>query len=157
MTLQPAEHARTSRIMIAGMPAWLAYSLLTILYWGAWGAVSKVASAAVDANTNQIFFTFGLLPLILAMFRSSRLRSGGQQRRTGMAWAFVTGILGGLGNIAFFHALGIGGKVSIVAPATALFPLVTVMLATTFLHERLSVQQKFGFGIALVAIYLLSM
>jgi transporter family protein len=157
MTKETTELARTKRIMIAGMPTWLAYSLLTILLWGAWGVVSKVASSAVDANTNQIFFTFGLLPLILIMFRSSRLRSGGHQRRTGMAWAFVTGILGGLGNIAFFHALGIGGKVSIVAPATALFPLVTVILATTFLHERLSVQQKFGFGIALIAIYLLSM
>lgn len=139
------------------MPAWLAYSLLTILLWGAWGAVSKVASASVDANTNQIFFTVGLLPLILVMLRSARLRDGGQQRRTGMAWAFATGILGGLGNIAFFRALGTGGKVSIVAPATALFPLVTVILATTLLRERLSLQQKFGFGIALVAIYLLSM
>jgi bacterial/archaeal transporter family protein len=139
------------------MPAWLVYSLLTIVFWGAWGAVSKMASDAVDANTNQVYFTLGLLPLILIMLRSSRQRGGGQQRRAGMAWAFVTGILGGLGNIAFFHALGTGGRVSIVAPATALFPLVTVILATTLLHERLSAQQKVGFGFALVAIYLLSM
>ena len=48
---------------ILGMPRWLAFSLLTILVWGAWGAVSKVASNGVDADTNQVFFTFGLLPL----------------------------------------------------------------------------------------------
>lgn len=144
------------RNMIAGIPAWLAYSLLTIALWGAWGAVSKVASSGVDANTNQIFFTFGLLPLIAAVWRfTGSARS--ENRRAGIGWAFLTGILGGVGNIAFFHALGSGGKLSIVAPATALFPLVTVLLATTLLHERLSSQQKLGFGLALVAIYLLSM
>lgn len=137
------------------MPSWLAFSLLTIVVWGAWGAVSKVVSSGVDANTNQIFFTLGLLPLIFLMWRSAHSIKPAQ-RRSGIAWAFLTGILGGVGNIAFFHALVIGGKVSIVAPATALFPLVTVILATTVLHERLSNQQKLGFGFALVAIYLLS-
>ena len=81
----------------------------------------------------------------------------GPQRHSGIAWAFVTGILGGAGNIAFFRALQSGGKVSIVAPATALFPIVTVILAVTFLRERISKQQIIGFALALVAIYLLSM
>jgi transporter family protein len=151
------ESRATARTMLAGMPAWLAYSLLTILLWGAWGAVSKVASSGMDANTNQIYFTVGLLPLMLLLLPSARRGAAGPQRRAGIAWAFVTGILGGAGNIAFFHALGSGGKVSIVAPATALFPVVTVILAVTFLRERISKQQIAGFALALVAIYLLSM
>jgi transporter family protein len=133
----------------------LFYSLLTILAWGAWGVVSKVASASVDANTNQIFFTIGILPLIVLVLQSPRLAVG-TQRKLGITWAFITGILGGTGNIAFFHALVIGGKVSIVVPATALFPLVTVILAITFLHERLGKLQILGFVLALAAIYLLS-
>jgi transporter family protein len=151
------ESRATARTMLAGMPAWLAYSLLTILLWGAWGAVSKVASSGMDANTNQIYFTVGLLPLMLLLLPSARRGAAGPQRREGIAWAFATGILGGAGNIAFFHALGSGGKVSIVAPATALFPVVTVILAVTFLRERISKQQIAGFALALVAIYLLSM
>ncbi len=154
---EPATTTRASLTRILGLPRWLAFSLLTILLWGAWGAVSKVASDGVDANTNQIFFTFGLLPLILMVWRSPRNTGGGEKRRTGLAWAFLTGILGGTGNIAFFHALAMGGKASIVAPVTALFPLVTVILAVTLLHERVGTAQKVGLVLALTAIYLLSM
>ena len=143
---------------LLGMPRWLAFSLLTILCWGAWGAVSKVASDGVDANTNQILFTFGLIPLIVIAARSPRLGSGSPaQRRAGIGWAFLTGILGGTGNIAFFRALMVGGQASVVVPVTALFPLVTVVLALTFLRERLGTAQKAGLALALVAIYLLSM
>ena len=142
---------------ILGMPRWLAFSLLTIFVWGAWGAISKVASEGVDAYTNQIFFTFGLLPLIAIVWRSPRNAGGRPGRRTGIAWAFLTGVLGGTGNIAFFRALVMGGKASVVSPVTALFPLVTVILAVTFLHERVGTAQKIGLVLALIAIYLLSM
>ena len=138
------------------MPSWLFYSLLTIVLWGLWGVASKVASAGVDANTNQVLFTIGILPLILITLRSPRLAAG-TQRKLGITWAFITGLLGGTGNIAFFRALITGGKVSIVVPATALFPVVTVILATTILHERLGKIQILGFVLALAAIYLLSM
>jgi len=140
-----------------GLPRWLVFSLLTILVWGVWGAVSKVSSDAIDADTNQVFFTFGLVPLILIVWRAAKANPRGKDHRAGLVWAFVTGILGGTGNIAFFHALGNGGKASIVAPVTALFPLVTVVLAVTLLGERIGRVQKIGLGLALLAIYLLSM
>lgn len=142
---------------IFGMPRWLAFSILTIVVWGVWGAVSKVSSDAIDVDTNQVFFTFGLVPLILLVWRSSRAKPTAERYKAGIVWAFVTGILGGAGNIAFFHALGIGGKASIVSPVTALFPLVTVILAVTLLQERIGAAQKIGLALALVAIYLLSM
>lgn len=142
---------------ICGLPRWLFFSLLTILVWGVWGMVSKISSDAIDADTNQVFFTFGLVPLILLAWRPSRTSSESKGRTVGIVWAFVTGILGGTGNIAFFRALGSGGKASIVAPVTALFPLVTVVLAITLLRERFGTAQKIGLGLALVAIYLLSM
>jgi transporter family protein len=154
---ETATPSRATMPSILGMPRWLLFSLITILVWGAWGVVSKVASEGVDANTNQIFFTFGLLPLIALVWRSPRNAGGGAGRRVGISWAFLTGILGGTGNIAFFHALVMGGKASIVSPVTALFPVVTVVLAVTLLHERVGTTQKLGLVLALIAIYLLSM
>jgi bacterial/archaeal transporter family protein len=139
------------------MPAWFFYSLLTILAWGAWAVVSKIASGGVDAYTNQFYFSIGLLPLVVLVGWRSGQGKRCRGNAKGVAWAFLTGILGGAGNIAFFHALIIGGKASIVVPTTALFPLVTVILAVALLHERINIRQKVGLVLALAAIYLLSL
>ena len=130
---------------ILGMPRWLAFSLLTILVWGAWGAVSKVASEGVDANTNQVFFTFGLLPLIALVWRSPRNAAGGAGRRVGHQLGFLDWNSRRHGKYRFLsRAMVMGGKASIVSPVTALFPLVTVILAVTFLQERVGTTQKIG-------------
>ncbi|MDE3187192.1 MAG: DMT family transporter [Acidobacteriota bacterium] len=143
----------------ARIPRWLFWSLLTIVLWGAWGLVSKVASAGVDAYVNQLLYTAGLAPLmIFVAWTVHKQRSGetSQARAQGVFWAFLTGILGGVGNIFFFQALVKGGKASVVAPVTALFPMITVLLALIFLKERLGRVQWIGLMLAFVAIYLLS-
>ena len=141
------------------VPAWLAWSIATIALWGTWGLVSKIASDSVDAYANQLLYTIGLAPLIVYAAVTVRSKSNAvnaRSRMRGILWAFATGILGGLGNIAFFQALFRGGKASIVAPVTALFPMVTVRLALIFLRERLGRTQWIGLALAFVAIYLLS-
>lgn len=138
---------------------WLVWSLATIALWGVWGLVSKLASEGVDAYTNQLLYTVGMLPLVVFVWRSPRLRSdspGTPVFRWGLFWAFLTGVLGGIGNIAFFQAFVSGGKASIVTPVTALFPVVTVLLAVTFLRERIGKTQWVGLALAFMAIYLLS-
>lgn len=135
---------------------WLLYSVLTILLWGAWGVLSKVVTERIDTATNQVFFTLGLLPLVLLVLRLPGMR-GGRRRRLGIGLAFLTGLLGGVGNLTFFQALEVGGKASIVVPATALYPVVTVLLAVLFMHERMSRTQLCGLTLALGAIYILSL
>jgi transporter family protein len=137
-------------------PAWLGFSLLTILLWGVWGAISKVVSDEINPYTNQVLFTLGLIPLVLLVLPSRRL-AGGVNRRRGIFYAFITGILGGTGNIAFFKSLTAGGAAAIVVPLTAMSPLVTVLMALVLLREGLSTSQKAGLALALVAIYLLSL
>ena len=141
------------------LPPWLIWSLATIVLWGTWGLVSKIASAGVDAYVNQLLYTAGLAPLLIFVAFTVQRRSAQENRQgraAGVFWAFLTGILGGVGNIAFFQALVKGGKASVVAPVTALFPMVTVLLALVFLKERLGRTQWVGLALAFVAIYLLS-
>ncbi len=140
----------------AGRFQWLFYSLLTILLWGGWGAISKAVADNINAYMNQFLFTLGLFPLMLLVFRSPRL-AGGRNRKRGIFFAFLTGILGGLGNIAFFKSLSMGGRVTVVVPMGGLAPLVTVLVAFVVLRERMSAYQKVGLVIALAAIYLLSL
>jgi transporter family protein len=147
------------------LPVWLFWSLATIVLWGAWGLVSKIASAGVDPYVNQLLFTAGIAPLLGFVSWTVGKRSAGKSgesaekpegRGKGIFWAFLTGILGGVGNMAYFQAMVKGGKASVVTPVTALFPMVTVMLALIFLKERLGRVQWIGLGLAFVAIYLLS-
>ncbi len=141
------------------LPKWLLWSLVTIVLWGTWGLVSKVASAGMDAYVNQLLYTAGLAPLLVFVAWTVHRQSSQEKREVramGVFWAFLTGILGGVGNIFFFQALVAGGKASVVAPVTALFPMITVLLALVFLHERLGRVQWLGLLLAFVAIYLLS-
>jgi bacterial/archaeal transporter family protein len=147
------------------LPLWLIWSLVTIVFWGTWGLVSKIASGGMDVYVNQLLYTAGLAPLLVFVAWTVWKRSHSEApatseqraaRRMGVFWAFLTGILGGVGNLAFFQALVEGGKASVVAPVTALFPMVTVLLALIFLRERLGWVQWAGLALAFVAIYLLS-
>lgn len=147
------------------LPVWLFWSLATIVLWGTWGLVSKVASSGVDAYVNQLLYTAGLIPLLVFVWWTVSKEKPGEEAsaeerkkklRRGIFWAFLTGILGGVGNLAFFQALVTGGSASVVAPVTALFPMVTVLLALIVLHERIGRTQWVGLALALVAIYLLS-
>ena len=141
------------------IPVCLAWSIVSIVLWGTWGLVSKIASAGVDAYVNQLLYTAGLAPLmvfVVITVHKSRGDAASKSRNAGIFWAFLTGILGGIGNIAFFQAMVKGGKASVVSPVTALFPMVTVLLALIFLRERLGRTQWLGLALAFVAIYLLS-
>lgn len=137
------------------IPAWLWLSLLTIVFWGAWGLQSKLIVDRISPWMNQVLFPLGLLPVVAAMLLSRRVNQG-SDRRKGAWFALVTGVLGGAGNIAFYLALDRGGKVAVVVPLTCLFPLVTVLAAYFVLKEKLTRAQMSGFAVALVAIYLLS-
>src|ERR1700759_3665652 len=136
------------------MPRGLLWSLVTIVLWGVWGLVSKVASGGMDAYVNQLLYTAGLAPLMVfvawTVYRH-RAQEKRENRSMGVFWAFLTGIMGGLGNIFFFQAMVACGKASVVAPVTALFPMITVLLALTFLHERLGRVQWLGLALAFVA------
>ena len=140
---------------MAAAPKWVWYCLLTIVLWGAWGVVSKVAMGMMSPLLNQVLFTLGLAPLVLATTLSSSAFVGTNKLRGG-AYAFATGILGGLGNVAFFEALSGDGKASIVVPLTGLYPLLTILTALPLLSERLNRIQAVGIVLAVAAIWLFS-
>jgi transporter family protein len=65
-------------------------------------------------------------------------------------------VINGLGSWFLFAALERGAKATVAIPLTALYPLVTVVLAVTFLGETLTPKQWGGLALAIVAAGLLS-
>ena len=74
----------------------------------------------------------------------------------------VVGGIGGFGGffafvgfLTFFAALE-KGSASTVVTLSALYPVVTILISTTLLHEKLTTRQGFGIVLALIASALLA-
>jgi len=137
------------------LPRWLLYTLISILFWGVWGVVSKVSSTTVSAMHTQVLFAVGMIPPVL-LAAGLPGRSEGTDKRRGIAFGFLTGIIGGIGNLALFRAFEIGANASVISPLTGIYPLFTVIASVIVLKERMNRVQIAGIGLAGVAIFLLS-
>jgi drug/metabolite transporter (DMT)-like permease len=134
---------------------WLRYSVLAMLAYGVWGAVSSLASQTVSPLTLQIVSTVGLFPVAIVLAFSKNIHHSANRNR-GILLAMATGVIGGTGNLTLYQALRLGGEASVVFPLTGMYPLVTIILARLLLKERLNRVQVLGIALALVAIYLFS-
>src|SRR2546423_2419582 len=147
-TLQsPAQATKPQAPKLLGLPQWLFFSLLSMVLWGVWGLIAKIAVELSSPYQNQVVSTIGLLLSLMLFARSKNLGAEGNKRR-GAFWAFATGLCGGIGNVALFLAFSHGGKASIVVPLSAVYPLVSVVLAMIFLREKLNRVQVAGHCLA---------
>lgn len=136
---------------------WMTYSVLSVFLWGLWGLESKFIVDRISPWMNQVVFSFGLLPPVIwiVLSKAARQRKNWTSSQ-GAFYGLVTGVLGGVGNIAFYVALARGGKAAVVVPLVGLAPLATVILALVFLKESLNRVQMIGLVFALISIVLLS-
>ena len=126
------------------MPAWLILTFVALLSWGAWAVLSKVAGDALTPEQSQALSTLGMLPLLVPLALSKRAPLRGVSR-WGLLLALIGGVVTCLGNVAYYAALARGEKVATVVSLTALYPLVTVLLAVLVLRERLNRVQLLAF------------
>lgn len=138
------------------MPAWLAFSILTVVFWSCWGLQSKLAVEQVSPWMNQVLFPLGLMPPVLWLMASGKAPSSTRWKSGGF-FSFLTGILGGAGNVTFYLAIQQGRSLTVVVVLTSLFPLVTVLLARLVLKESISRAQMCGLVLSVTAIVLLGL
>src|SRR4026207_545844 len=135
------------------MPRWFLWSLFAVFCWGLWAVIPKLIGTALTAGQSQMLSTLGLLPVMIALAVSKRFAGSGNRKRGGSA-AFCAGTLAGAANTAYYHALQLGGKEATLVSLTALYPVVTILLAMLFLRERLNRIQCVGLLLSLSAIWL---
>jgi len=97
-------------------------------------------------------FGFLLVGLVMVAVQKPQLKKS----LRGNCYALISGILLGLGGIALYGAYRTGDNASVVTATTSLYPVATVLLAVTFLHEKINKLQLLGVCFAVAAILLLS-
>ncbi len=136
------------------MKEWVLYSALALLIWGLWAFLPKMALSCLEPKTAFMFEVIGGAITGLFAFLILRPQLGGAEIR-GIIPALLTGMMGYLGLLCFMYAIR-EGKICVVAPLTALYPVVTLALAMIFLKERINIVQFAGIILALVSVVLIS-
>jgi transporter family protein len=133
---------------------WFWYSVLCILSWGGWALLSKLGSREIPPDTMQFLFTVGAVPVGLAVLAGRRFKL--EKSPKGISYAVLNGVLSGIGGLTLFAAYHTNGNTALITSASALYPMVTVILAVLILRERIRPIQMVGLGFAAVAIVIFS-
>ena len=134
---------------------WFWYSILCVFCWGAWVLCSKLGSNEISASAMQFLFAFGFIPVALLILVLKPVKF--EKSVKGILYSLGNCVLAGIGGLALFAAYRSGGNTSVITAATALYPLITVVLAILILRERLTWLQVVGLGFAVVAIIVFSL
>ena len=135
------------------MPEWMHFSLLAIVLWGVVGLLQKLGTNRISAPSLLVWLTVGFVVLLPLFMREPNLWA---MSKRGVFIGILAGVLNGMGSWFLFASLETGAKASVAVPLTALYPLVTVLLATVFLAETLTGLQWVGVLLALLSGVMLS-
>ncbi|HTF14775.1 MAG TPA: DMT family transporter [Burkholderiales bacterium] len=151
--LSPVAAAGTA-VIVLGVVALTARGADRPRTWAAWVILLPLAGAAIRGGA-QAAVKGGLVlwpdpfvavlvgysvssVMIFAGNRAFVPRTGASSDLRGILWFMAVGICNGLGMLAMYAALN-AGKVSVVSPLVATYPLFTLALSAVFLRE-----EKFG-------------
>lgn len=133
--------------------SWFLPSIIALILYGLWGFLGAQASQLTNAKTVFVVSCIGTaiagalaIPLV-----STRLELTSHS----MALCLLTGLVTGVGTLMFMNALQKGPVIPIIM-ITALYPMVTVLLAMVFLSQPITFKQVIGIILSLFAIYYLT-
>ena len=135
------------------MANWLTPALLAFVVWGIWAFLPKIATQYI--NPKSIIFYEVIGAIIIGLVALISLDFKVQSDPRGVALAIIVGALGLGGSFAYVYAIA-KGPVGIISIFTALYPILTIILAYFILHEPVTVKQGIGICFAIAAIFLLS-
>lgn len=132
----------------------IVYALIPLVLWGVTLLLQKMSTDRISARTSALWFLATFVPLAVIILAWNPL-TGSLSARTWAVEAAI-GFTLGFGNLTIMWALASGGKASVVAPLSGLYPLVSIPIAIVFLHQRLEPREWAGIAMALCAVWLLS-
>lgn len=134
---------------------WLAYALVTTLFWGVWGAFSEIpVNAGFPGTLVYVFWSMSMIPPALVGLKIINWKLDHDWKSIG--YGFTIGMLGAGGALALLSGAIENGPAYLIFPIISLSPVITIIISIIFLKERASKRGWIGIIIALIAIPLLS-
>jgi transporter family protein len=135
------------------MKEWILPTLGTFICWGLWSFIPKITTKYIDPKSALVYEVIGgiIFSFIVMCLTNFRL----EMHPMGIAFAGMAGLVGFVGALCFLFAVS-KGPVSIIAPLSALYPILSVSLAIFFLNETVTIKQGLGIIFAVLAVVLVS-
>ena len=127
---------------------WMLYSLLALFLFGVACITMKFATRHISDELSTIFYTVGYIILAIVIIAAGSVEWNVSLKNWGLG--ILVGLLMNGATLTLFVAYR-WGKASIVTPLTALYPLVTVVLAWLILKERFDMVKAVAICLALLA------
>ena len=133
--------------------AWMMYGLVALVLFGVACITMKFATRHISDELSTIFYTLGYVLLAIVIVAVGSVEWNVSMKNWGLG--ILVGLLMNGATLTLFVAYR-WGKASIVTPLTALYPLITVLLAGLILKEHFDVVKVVAIGLALTAGFALS-
>ena len=121
--------------------------------WGLWGLFPKLATNQIKPASALVYEAVG--GFIVGLVCLLGLRGKPELNSYGMLFGLLAGVAALTGGYCYVNAVS-RGRVSLIVTVTALYPVVTVLLAHFFLKEPLGSRQIAGLLFAILAIVLVA-
>lgn len=133
---------------------WLLYAIITTVFWGVWGAFIEIPEkAGFPATLGYSVWALTMIPCALVALKIIGFKL--EYDRRAIFLGSAVGFLGAGGQLILFEALRTG-PAYLVFPIVSMYPVLTVILSATLLHERTGRRSWTGIILAFPAIALLS-
>jgi transporter family protein len=135
------------------MNQWILYTVLALVSWGIWGLFPKLSLQYLSPNSAIFYEALGAAVCGISI----AILAGGKPEFSprGSLFAFVTGATAILGAWFYLYAAR-NTNISTVAVVTAMYPVITVVLAWAVLGESMTHRQLLAMLLALGAIVLVA-
>lgn len=132
---------------------WLLPALAALFIWGFWAFLPKLALQSLDPHSVIFYESFGNMLVALPIFFHLKFKL--QKDRKAVSMMAGSAVLTVLAILAYFYALKTG-PVAVIVTLTALYPVISVILARIVLKERLNKIQIAAVLMAVSAMLLLA-
>lgn len=135
------------------MTSWLPATFLSLFSFGLWGLFTKLTVVHIDSRSALIYQTIGVMIIGLITLSMANFKPAADTK--GLVYAVLTGTAYAVGCLFYFMAAS-KGKIITVVTLTALYPLITIILAFFLLKEAVTFKQWVGIILAMASILLMS-